>query len=104
MVNLLIIKRMFVVRAGPNTHAAGTGGSRTYTLWERAVMVRNPPGGGRSGIKKTVPRKSLVLFPMGRPGVITGGNHWHNGITFLVCVHCEHNDNILHWDRNKYLM
>ena len=41
-------------------HIAGAGGSVTHTLRARAVMVRKSAGAGRSGMKKTVPRRSLV--------------------------------------------
>ena len=50
------------MRAGVDIHIAGAGGSETHTLRERAVMVRNSAGAGGSGMKKTVPRRALVVF------------------------------------------
>ena len=47
------------MRAGVDMHIAGAGGSVTHTLRARAVMVRKSAGAGRSGMKKTVPRRSL---------------------------------------------
>ena len=46
-------------------HIAGAGGSVTHTLRARAVMVRKSAGAGRSGMKKTVPRRSLVETRLG---------------------------------------
>ena len=48
------------MRAGVDMHIAGAGGSVTHTLRARAVMVRKSAGAGRSGMKKTVPRRSLA--------------------------------------------
>lgn len=45
---------------GVDTQVAGTGGRVTHMLWERAVMVTKSVGVGGSGIKKTVPRRSLL--------------------------------------------
>ena len=50
------------MRAGVDINIAGAGGSVTHKLRERAVMVRNSAGAGGSGMKKTVPRRSLLWF------------------------------------------
>ena len=54
------ILRVMQVQAGVDIHIAGAGGSVTNRLRVRAVMVRNSAGAGRSRIKKTVPRRTLV--------------------------------------------
>lgn len=56
---------MFIlwVQVGVFAYIAGTGGTVTHAMRERAVMLRNPLGAGRSGIKKAVPRRAKKAAP-----------------------------------------